>query len=79
MSEKAPVAGSNMLTEAAPGAIAQAIVLLAIDVFDVEARVRQWLGRNPAKLAIQKALARTYTAFARQYPTSPQDYLINRF
>ncbi len=33
-----------------------------------EPRLREWLGRDPAKLAFQTALARAYMPFARQYP-----------
>ncbi|MCC6190319.1 MAG: hypothetical protein IT318_14905 [Anaerolineales bacterium] len=57
-----------MFAEAALGAIAQTILATAAEVYDFESKARQWLGRDPAQLALKKALARTYTAFARQYP-----------
>jgi hypothetical protein len=49
-------------------AVAEAVLSYALDKFDPADRVRSWLKLDPARLAYQKALARTYTAFARQYP-----------
>ena len=49
-------------------AVAQVVIDKAIDFFEVGDRLRQWLGRDPIQLGFRKALARAYTAFARQYP-----------
>jgi hypothetical protein len=49
-------------------AAAEAVFSYILDTLEPAERLRDWLGRNPAKLAYQHALARTYAAFARQYP-----------
>jgi hypothetical protein len=49
-------------------AVAEAVLSHALQRLDLADRVREWLKRDPARLAYQKALARAYAAFARQYP-----------
>jgi len=49
-------------------AVAEAVLSYAIEKFDPSDRMREWLRKEPARMAYQKALARTYTAFSRQYP-----------
>jgi tetratricopeptide (TPR) repeat protein len=46
----------------------EAVLGYTLDKFDPADRVRDWLQREPARLAYQKALGRAYAAFARQYP-----------
>ena len=48
--------------------VADAVISYTIDKLDPAETLKTWLKRDPAKLAFQKALARTYAAFARQYP-----------
>jgi hypothetical protein len=48
--------------------VADAVTSYTIDKLDPAETLKTWLKREPAKLAFQKALARTYAAFARQYP-----------
>lgn len=48
--------------------VADAVLGYALEKLDPADRLREWLKRDPARLAYQKALARSYTAFARQYP-----------
>ena len=49
-------------------AATEAVLAYGLEKFDPADRAREWLKRDPARLAFQKALARAYTAFARQYP-----------
>ena len=56
------------LTPVVLGAVVKAIIGKAIDLLHPEDHLRKWLPRQPAQLAFQKALARAYTAFARNYP-----------
>jgi hypothetical protein len=56
------------MLEALFSAAAEAVFSYILDTLEPAERLRDWLKRNPAKLAYQHALARTYTAFARQYP-----------
>ncbi len=49
-------------------AVAEAVLSYALDKLDPADRIRSWLKLGPARLAYQKALARAYTAFARQFP-----------
>jgi hypothetical protein len=49
-------------------AIAEAVFSYVIEKFDPVQQIKKWLRREPATVAFQKALARTYSAFARQYP-----------
>ncbi len=48
--------------------VADAVISCTIDKLDPAETLKTWLKRDTAKLAFQKALARTYAAFARQYP-----------
>ncbi|WKZ39299.1 MAG: AAA family ATPase [Anaerolineales bacterium] len=48
--------------------VADALILYAIDKLDPAERIKSWLRLDPARLAFKKALARAYSAFARQYP-----------
>ncbi|MBC7879597.1 MAG: ATP-binding protein [Anaerolineales bacterium] len=48
--------------------VADAVISYTIDKLDPAETLKTWLKRDPAKLAFQKALARAYTAFVRQYP-----------
>ncbi len=48
--------------------VANAVISYTIDKLDPAETLKTWLKRDPAKLAFQKALARAYAAFARQYP-----------
>lgn len=57
-----------MLAEAAINGIAEAVFGTAYELFHVEERLLRWLGREPAKLAFEKALLHAYSAFARNYP-----------
>jgi hypothetical protein len=56
------------MLEALFAAAAEAVFSYILDTLEPAERLRDWLKRNPAKLAYQHALARTYAAFARQYP-----------
>ncbi len=56
------------MLEALFAAAAEAVFSDLLDMLEPAERLRDWLKRNPAKLAYQHALARTYVAFARQYP-----------
>ena len=56
------------MLEALFAATANKVLSSVIDTLEPAERLRDWLGRNPVKLAYQHALARTYAAFARQYP-----------
>jgi hypothetical protein len=49
-------------------AAAEAVFSYTIEKLEPTEQIKKWLGREPSRLAYQKALARTYTAFARQYP-----------
>jgi hypothetical protein len=55
--------------------VAEAVLSYTLDKLDPANKVRDWLKRDPAKLAFQKALARSYAAFARHYP----DYVASLF
>lgn len=48
--------------------VADAVISYAIDKLDPAETLKTWLKLDPARLAFQKALARAYTVFARQYP-----------
>lgn len=48
--------------------VADALISYAIDKLDPAERIKSWLRLDPARLAFKKALARAYSAFARQYP-----------
>ena len=48
--------------------ITDAVLSYTIDKLDPAETIKSWLKREPARLAFQKALARAYAAFARQYP-----------
>jgi hypothetical protein len=48
--------------------VADAIISYVIDKLDPAERIKSWLRLDPARLAFKKALARAYSAFARQYP-----------
>ncbi len=56
------------MLEALFAAAAEAVFSYILDTLEPAERLRDWLKRNPVKLAYQHALARTYAAFARQYP-----------
>jgi hypothetical protein len=56
------------MLEALFAAAAEAVFSYTLDTLELAERLRDWLKRNTAKLAYQHALARTYAAFARQYP-----------
>ncbi len=55
--------------------VANALLSYAIDKLDPAETLKTWLKRDPARLAFEKVLARTYAAFARQYP----EYVANLF
>ncbi len=57
-----------MLTEALLGAVAEAVFSYLLEQAGLAEKLRAVLGRDPQRLAFQAALARAYTAFARQYP-----------
>ncbi len=57
-----------MLSEIVLSAVVETVLDKVVDLPEVEDRLRRWLKRDPARLAFEKALARAYTAFARQYP-----------
>ncbi len=48
--------------------VVDAVVSYTVDKLDLAEAVKSWLRRDPVTLAFQKSLARTYSAFARQYP-----------
>lgn len=48
--------------------VADALISYAIDKLDPAEKVKSWLKLEPAQLAFEKAIARGYAAFARQYP-----------
>lgn len=48
--------------------VADALLSYAIDKLDPAERIKSWLRLEPARLGFEKALARAYSAFARQYP-----------
>jgi len=48
--------------------VADAILSYVVDKLDPAEKLKTWLKKEPSRLALQKALARAYTAFARQYP-----------
>lgn len=48
--------------------VTDALISYAIDKLDPAETLKTWLKREPARLAFEKALARAYAAFARQYP-----------
>ncbi len=48
--------------------VADALISYTIDKLDPAERIKSWLKQDPARIAFQKALARAYSAFARQYP-----------
>lgn len=48
--------------------VADALISYAIDKLDPAEKVKPWLKLEPAQLAFEKAFARRYAAFARQYP-----------
>ncbi len=56
------------MLEALFAAAAEAVFSYILDTLEPAERLRDWLKRNLVKLAYQHALARTYVAFARQYP-----------
>ncbi len=47
---------------------ANAVITYINKNFNLAEILKTWLRREPARLAFQKSLARTYAAFARQYP-----------
>src|SRR5687767_7499177 len=49
-------------------AVAGSVVSYVIEKLEPAEQIKKWLRREPSTLAFQKALARAYTAFARQYP-----------
>ncbi|WKZ39691.1 MAG: AAA family ATPase [Anaerolineales bacterium] len=49
-------------------AVAEAVFSYVITTLDPVQPIKKRLGREPARLAFQKALSRAYSAFARQYP-----------
>lgn len=54
-------------------AVAGAVFSYAIEQLDPADKAKAWLKRDPARLGFQKALARTYAAFARQDPDYTRD------
>jgi hypothetical protein len=48
--------------------VAGAVIEYALSKLDPINAVGEWLKGEPVRLAFQKALARAYAAFARQYP-----------
>lgn len=56
------------MLEALFAAAADAVFSYILDTLEPAERLRDWLKRNPVRLAYQHALARTCAAFARQYP-----------
>jgi flagellar biosynthesis GTPase FlhF len=56
------------MLDALLAAAAEAVFSYILETLEPAERLRDWLKRSPVKLAYQHALARTYTAFARQYP-----------
>jgi hypothetical protein len=65
------------MLEALLAAAAEAVFSYILDTLEPAERLRDWLKRSPAKLAHQRALARTCAAFARQSPEFTA-YLFNR-
>lgn len=62
-----------LVEEVLLAAVADTVVAILAQTFDAEAKLRRLFKREidteaPAKLAYQRALVRTYTAFARNYP-----------
>jgi hypothetical protein len=57
-----------MLSEIVLSSISNAIFAQLIDHAVQDDHLRRWLGLRPARLAFEKAWARAYTTFARQYP-----------
>ncbi len=53
------------------GAVAEAVLSYAIEKLAPADRTRQWLKHEPAALAYQKALARTYITVRRHILDSP--------
>jgi hypothetical protein len=68
-----------MLTEALLGAITETVIERVANIAGLEDRLRQWLGRDPARLAFKKAFTRAYTAFARQYPELAASFFDEHF
>jgi hypothetical protein len=48
--------------------VAGGLIVYVVEKLDSAESLKAWLKRDPASLAFQKALARAYSAFARQYP-----------
>jgi hypothetical protein len=48
--------------------VAGGLITYVVEKLDSAESLKAWLKRDPASLAFQKALARAYAAFARQYP-----------
>ena len=48
--------------------VAEAVLSQTLEKLELTDHAREWLRRDPARVAYQKALARAYTAFSRQYP-----------
>ena len=59
------------MLEALFAAAAEAVFSYILDTLEPTERLRDWLKRNPVKLAYQHALARTYAAFASGIPDLP--------
>jgi hypothetical protein len=59
--------------------LTDAVLSYAIDKLNPAETIKAWLKREPARLAFQKALARTYVAFARQYPEYVKDLFNKSF
>jgi hypothetical protein len=57
-----------MLSEIVLSSMSDAVFAQLVDHVVHDDGVRRWLGLDPARLAFQKAMARAYTTFARQYP-----------
>ncbi len=68
-----------MLTEALLGAVVEAVFGYLLEQAGLAERVRAALGRDLQRLAFQAALARAYTAFARQYPQWENSFFDQHF
>ena len=56
------------MLEALFAAVAESVLSYVIDKVDPVVPLFHWLKRDPATLAFKNALARTYNAFAREFP-----------
>ncbi|MBL8096515.1 MAG: ATP-binding protein, partial [Anaerolineales bacterium] len=59
--------------------VAESVFSYALEHSGLADKVRDWLGRHPAKLAFQKALASAFTAFTRHYPEHAESFFDRTF